>query len=111
MEKRQLKIDILGASFTIQSEESPGHLSRVESLLRQKVEEVKNRYSFADPLTVALLAGLNLADELVQERDGRGTALPHEVENLARKIMDGMDDELLSRAPYGEDVNPSPSAK
>ena len=71
MEKRQLRIDVLGASFTIQSDESAEHLERVSAYLREKVEEVKARYSFATPLTLALLAALNIADELVKERAGR----------------------------------------
>ena len=67
MEKRQLRIDVLGASFTIQSDESAEHLERVSAYLREKVEEVKARYSFATPLTLALLAALNIADELVKD--------------------------------------------
>ncbi len=74
MEKRQLRVDVLGASFTIQSDESAEHLERVSAYLREKVAEVKARYAFATPLTLALLAALNIADELVKER--AGTARP-----------------------------------
>jgi cell division protein ZapA (FtsZ GTPase activity inhibitor) len=101
MEKRQLKIELLGTSFTVQSGESAEHLARVSRLLGLKVEEVKARYTFADPLTVALLAALNLADELVKEREGAGKpGSDEEFDGLARKIMDGLDDTLLSHAPF-----------
>jgi len=56
MEKRQLRIDVLGTSFVIQSDESPEHLARLSSYVKAKIEEVRSRYSFADPLTVAVLA-------------------------------------------------------
>ena len=71
MEKRQLRIDVLGTSFVIQSDESAEHLSRLSAYVKSKIEEVKSRYSFADPLTVAMLAALNIADELFKTRDGR----------------------------------------
>ena len=105
MEKRQLRIDILGASFTIQSDESAEHLQRVSTCLREKVEEVKARYSFATPLTLALLAALNLADELVKERSGRaarGTATPaapRELEEIAAGLIEQIDGALASPPP------------
>jgi cell division protein ZapA len=117
MEKRQLKIDILGSSFVIQSDESPEHLARISSYLRSKVEEVKTRYSFADPLTVALLAALNVTDELIREREGRAPQVPHEIESVARRLIDTIDDELLSYTPYTDgdggpsDTKSSPSAR
>jgi cell division protein ZapA (FtsZ GTPase activity inhibitor) len=103
MEKRQLRIDILGASFTIQSDESAEHLERVSAYLREKVEEVKARYPFATPLTLALLAALNIADELVKERSGRSTratpAGPKEIEEIAAGLIEQIDGALASHTP------------
>ena len=104
MEKRQLRIDVLGASFTIQSDESAEHLERVSAYLREKVEEVKARYSFATPLTLALLAALNIADELVKERSGRTSrvsatatpAAPREIEEIAAGLIEQIDGALAS---------------
>jgi cell division protein ZapA (FtsZ GTPase activity inhibitor) len=102
MEKRQLRIDVLGSSFTIQSDESPEHLQRVSDCLREKVEEVKARYSFATPLTLALLAALNIADELVKERSGRAAratpAGPKELEEIAADLIEQIDGALASHA-------------
>ncbi len=103
MEKRQLKIDLLGASFTIQSTESPEHLARVTGYLRSRIEEVKARYSFADPLRVSLLAALNVADELFREREGRGLPGPDtELASVAQKLIDSIDESLLAHTPYGQ---------
>jgi len=102
MEKRQLRIDVLGASFTIQSEESAEHLSAVSAYLREKVEEVKARYSFATPLTLALLAALNIADALVKERAGRSSRpsapvpAPSELEQIAAGLIEQIDGALAS---------------
>ncbi len=101
MEKRQLKIDLLGTSFVIQSGESAEHLARLSAFLQARIEEVKARYSFADPLTVALLAALNLADDLFRERERRGLPGPDtELAAMAQKLIDSMDDSLLTHTPY-----------
>jgi cell division protein ZapA len=111
MEKRQLRIDVLGSSFTIQSDESAEHLERVSAYLREKVEEVKARYSFATPLTLALLAALNIADELVKERSGRAArttpAGPRELEEIAAGLIEQIDGALASRTSDDGDGEPS----
>ena len=107
MEKRQLRIEVLGTSFTIQSSESPEQLARLSSYVKARIEEVKGRYAFADPLTVAVLAALNIADELFKTRDGRDTeGQGDEMENVAERLISRMDDELLDHTPFDDDSLP-----
>ena len=107
MEKRQLRVDVLGTSFVIQSDESPEHLARLSSFVKERIEEVKARYAFADPLTVAVLAALNIADDLFKTRDGREPAVPSvEIANLADRLIRKIDDELLRHDPLGEGPAP-----
>ncbi len=107
MEKRQLRIEVLGTSFTIQSSESPEQLARLSSYVKARIEEVKSRYAFADPLTVAVLAALNIADELFKTRDGRDTdSQGEEIENVAERLINRMDDELLDHTPFDDDILP-----
>jgi hypothetical protein len=103
MEKRQLRVELLGTSFTVQSDEDADHLARVSACLRAKVEEVRSRYTLASPLTIALLAALNIADDLVREREGRvagGPAAPltdgDEAEAIAAGLIERIDEELAS---------------
>ncbi|MGA2480636.1 MAG: cell division protein ZapA [Spirochaetia bacterium] len=104
MEKRQLRIDVLGTSFVIQSDESAEHLARLSTYVKSKIEEVKSRYTFADPLTVAMLAALNIADEMFKTREGRAGPVPaEEIEVMAERIISRMDDELLQHTPWHED--------
>jgi hypothetical protein len=107
MEKRQLRIEVLGTSFVIQSSESADHLARLSSYVKTRIEEVKGRYSFADPLTVAVLAALNIADELWKTRDGREAGgQVEEIENVAERLINRMDDELLEHTPFEDDPLP-----
>jgi cell division protein ZapA (FtsZ GTPase activity inhibitor) len=104
MEKRQLRIEVLGTSFTIQSDESAEHLARLSGYVKAKIEEVKGRYSFADPLTIALLAALNIADDMFKSREGREPAGgAEEVQNVAERLLSRMDDDLLDHTPFEEE--------
>jgi cell division protein ZapA len=100
MEKRQLKIDVLGTSFVIQSDESADHLARLSSFVKSRIEEVKGRYSFADPLTVAVLTALNIADDLFKARESRGApAQGEEIGSVADRLIKRMDEELNANQP------------
>lgn len=104
MEKRQLRIEVLGTSFTIQSDESAEHLTRLSTYVKAKIEEVKARYTFADPLTVAVLAALNIADDMFKSREGK--ELPgagEEISNVAERLLNRIDDELLDHTPFEEE--------
>jgi cell division protein ZapA len=104
MEKRQLRIDVLGTSFVIQSDESPEHLAFLSTFVKERIEEVKARYAFADPLTVAVLAALNIADDLFKARDGKAPSTQiSEIENVAERLLSRIDDELLRHEPLGEE--------
>ncbi|MGA2977799.1 MAG: cell division protein ZapA [Spirochaetia bacterium] len=105
MEKRQLKIEVLGTSFVIQSDESADHLARLSSYVKTRIEEVKNRYSFADPLTVVVLAALNIADDMFKTRDGREpvAAQAEEIASAAERLISRIDDELLEYTPYEDE--------
>jgi hypothetical protein len=113
MEKRQLRIDVLGTSFVIQSDESPEYLNRLTAHVRAKIEEVKGRYTFADPLTVAVLAALNIADEMFKARDGREPAggPDEEIASVAEKLISRIDDDLLSHTPYPDTDAEAPSTE
>ncbi len=110
MEKRQLRIDVLGTSFVIQSEESPEHLAMLSSFIRERIDEVKARYSFADPLTVALLAALNIADDLFKVREGRqpfprsteiraAELQSAEIQNVTERLINRIDEALAEETP------------
>jgi cell division protein ZapA (FtsZ GTPase activity inhibitor) len=104
MEKRQLRIEVLGTSFTIQSDESAEHMARLSSYVKSKIEEVKGRYTFADPLTIAVLAALNIADDMFKSREGKeplGTG--EEISNVAERLLNRIDDELLDHTPFDDE--------
>src|SRR5258706_8351310 len=104
MEKRQLRIEVLGTSFTIQSDESSEHLARLSAYVKARIEEVKGWYAFADPLTIAVLAALNIADDMFKSREGRaGTEDGEEISDVAERLLNRIDDALLDHTPWDEE--------
>jgi cell division protein ZapA (FtsZ GTPase activity inhibitor) len=71
--------------------------------VKERIEEVRARYAFADPLTVAVLAALNIADDLFKAREGREPAPSVEVAAVADRLIRRIDDELLRHEPYSNE--------
>ena len=65
-----MRIELLGASFSVQTDEDPAYLAEVVGLFKQKVAEIQQSVSTHDPLKIAILAGILTADECMKgERD------------------------------------------
>jgi cell division protein ZapA (FtsZ GTPase activity inhibitor) len=109
MGKSNLEVNILGSSFTVQSDGDSQYLRQVVDYLQSKIQEIKSKYSgkaTADPIKISLLAGLNIVDELFRcrrlktsEADGyraedkdRETA---EIEEITERLIDTIDRNLF----------------
>ncbi len=63
-------ITLAGKQFNIASRRGETHIRNVERLVGDAIEEIRARTQGQNPLHVALLAALNLADELLTLRNG-----------------------------------------
>ncbi|MFP4643503.1 MAG: cell division protein ZapA [Spirochaetales bacterium] len=66
--KRSMRIDLLGTSFTIQSDENPAYLRNLVGYYRDKLAEVRQSVNTSDDLKIAILGALTVVDELFKER-------------------------------------------
>lgn len=99
MGKGNVQISLLGTSFLIQADEESEYLSRIVEYLSQKVQEIEQSVAIKDPLRIAILTGLLLADELFKER-GRGRKATseeeaEEAERIALSLIEKIDKSLL----------------
>jgi cell division protein ZapA (FtsZ GTPase activity inhibitor) len=90
-----LSVQMLGTSFSLKSTENLDYLREVVAYYEEKVEETRRGVSLQDPLKIALLTGIVLADELMKER-GRQTGsltVPEadEAERITRALIDKID--------------------
>lgn len=70
--KRSIRIDLLGTSFTIQSDEDPAYLRNLVGYYRDKLNEVRRTVNTGDDLKIAILGALTVVDELFKERHRNG---------------------------------------
>jgi cell division protein ZapA (FtsZ GTPase activity inhibitor) len=88
---RSVEVNILGSTFTIQSRYDPRYLDEVITYLKERVREIQASSGARDPLKIALLAALNVVDELLRKRqeDSR------EIEQLTEKLIERIDESLV----------------
>ena len=67
MSKGQLNIDVLGTSFAIQANETDEYLNKIYNHYLHVLDQVRQSSSVKDPLKLAILAGILIADELYKE--------------------------------------------
>lgn len=90
-----LSVQLLGTSFSLKSTENLDYLREVVAYYEEKVEETRRGVSLQDPLKIALLTGIVLADELLKERNRRAGSLSvpeaDEAERITRALIDKID--------------------
>ena len=93
----KLEVDIFGGTYHVRAEKNPDHLKGLADLVDSKMKEVAGRVATVDTTRIAILAALNLADELVQSQADRereqDEARDKETENIVEKVT-GMTEEL-----------------
>ena len=68
-DRNVVHVDIFGSSYTIRrGGEDPAYIAQVASYVDQKMREINEKLPVASVSKVAVLASLNLADELFKER-------------------------------------------
>jgi len=90
-----LSVQLLGTSFSLKSTENLDYLKEVVAYYERKIEETRRGVSLQDPLKIALLTGIVLADELLKERNRQEGALSapdaDEAERITRALIDKID--------------------
>ncbi|MFP4373501.1 MAG: cell division protein ZapA [Spirochaetaceae bacterium] len=69
-----MRIELLGTSFTIHTDEDPRRLRDILDYYRTKVQEIQGSVSTTDPVKIAILAGLLAVDEVFKARDAADPA-------------------------------------
>ena len=94
-----VQVQICGHTYTIKGEADQEYIMGVAAYVDRKMREVMDKLPVASPSKVAILASLNIADELFKER----TQLRHHEEQLSRRTqrLNAVLDELLEGARGG----------
>ncbi|MGI9255879.1 MAG: cell division protein ZapA [Salinispira sp.] len=65
-----MKIELLGTSFLLQSDEDREYLKKVVQYFEKKLDETRRTVDTSDPLKLAILAGMMITDEFFTSKKG-----------------------------------------
>ena len=96
--KQSVKVNIFGEDYPIKGDANTQYILRVGKYVDLKMREVAEKLNNKAPLRVAVLAAMNITDELFREREEKEKELL-DVEERAQTLLEWLD----SRVPQ-EDI-------
>ncbi|MDR1420884.1 MAG: cell division protein ZapA [Treponema sp.] len=94
MPASDLRLDILGTSFSITADEERAYLEEILVQYRAALERTREQTGLTDPLKLAILTGYLLSDEVHKLKGRNG----HEAEELTLDLIARIDEALGNRA-------------
>ena len=85
--ERLVEIKVFGQTYTVKTDAEEDHIQEVARYVNEKMDEVLKKTKSVSTLNVAILTALNIADELLKERE-RKSALLREVEMKSKDLVE-----------------------
>jgi cell division protein ZapA len=86
-EERVIQIMVFGQTFSVKTDADEDHIQTVAQYVNEKMDEVLKKTRSVSTLNVAILTALNIADDLLKEKERR-KALLKEVEVKSKDLVD-----------------------
>lgn len=83
------EVEIFGAVYRVRGRDESGHVQELAALVDGKMREVSERVKTVDTAKIAILAALNIADELFQcrqQQEGERVEIREKVVALAGEL-------------------------
>ena len=96
MAKNSLVVHIAGQRFSVRSDADEAYVQALAKYVDERLDEVHKGSRMVAPHRQAILAALNIADELFQERQKRD-GLRRAVRKRSKAIMAVLDEEVFRR--------------
>lgn len=84
-----ISVEIYGQTYNVRGEGDPAYLTDLAQFVDGRMREIASQLATLDPLKIAILAALNIADELKQQQQQRKDAvgiLMEKAEQLADRL-------------------------
>ncbi|MFQ6618913.1 MAG: cell division protein ZapA [Fidelibacterota bacterium] len=88
-----MKVNIYGKEYTVKGKADPSYIESVAQYVDSKMKEVDTNAPFQSSLRVAILAAMNITDELFSYKKERGEILST-YEQKAKNLCDLIDKNL-----------------
>ncbi|MGQ9844312.1 MAG: cell division protein ZapA [Spirochaetota bacterium] len=90
----KIKVTIMGQIYTIEGDASSDYIARVADYVSSKMEDVASGLTNASPLQIAILAALNIADELFQVKESE-YMVTDEIREKTNMLISMLDEGLI----------------
>ena len=94
MDKKVVKVNIFGTDYPIRGESNVEYIQEIADFVNEKMNEIDSTLSIKSSLKVAILAALNIADELFQEREEKS-----KLKELYEKKLELLNQRLFEEIP------------
>jgi cell division protein ZapA len=85
--ERLVEIKVFGQTYTVKTDAEEDYIQEVAKYVNEKMEEVLKKTKSVSTLNVAILTALNIADDLLKEKEKR-IALFREVEAKSKDLVE-----------------------
>ena len=93
-ENNQVKISIFGQEYSVKAPADPDYIKKIAQYLDEKMREVQSGFSSTQSSTrIAILAGMNITDELFTEKQS-GEIDSSDAEQKISSLIELIDDAL-----------------
>lgn len=92
-DKNVLKVRIYGAEYHIRGDANPAYIESIAAYVDEKMREINQSLRVDSSLKVAILAAVNIAHELFEERTGKDRK-NKEIEDKIKKLNLTIDQKL-----------------
>ena len=96
MSKRSVVVHVGGQRYVVRSDADETYIRTLAGYVDERIEEVQRSSRPVSPQSLAVLAALNIADELFQERQRRAE-LRQKVRDRTKAVVAYLDKEVQTR--------------
>jgi cell division protein ZapA len=91
--ERLVEIKVFGQTYTVKTDAEEDYIQEVAKYVNEKMEEILKKTKSVSTLNVAILTALNIADDLLREKEKR-TALLREVGAKSKDLVEKIDTKI-----------------
>lgn len=88
--ERLVEIKVFGQTYTVKTDTEEDHIQEVARYVNEKIDEVLKKTRSVSTMNVAILTALNIADDLLREKERR-IALLREIETKSKELAEKID--------------------
>jgi len=88
--ERLVEIKVFGQMYTVKTDAEEDHIQEVARYVNEKMNEVLKKTRSVSTLNVAILTALNIADDLLKEKEKRAVLL-REIEMKSKDLAEKID--------------------